>query len=251
MPQPDDEIAPAGRSERAPRPSVQTLDRGLRLLELIAMPGVPLSLAELAAQMRLHRSIVYRLLRTLQDHQLVVHTPQGYVLGSRVQSLGRRAMPVLQQIAKPEIAKLAARVGLTAFLVVRDGEEAVTLVSVEVESARSRAVYTPGDRHPLTVGSPGIAMLAAEPPREGERPEVAQARAAGYAATTGEVIPGLATISAPVTSAPGHPVAAVSIAYTVERPTRPEVTAVLDTARVITGRLRTALATGAVVPGAG
>ncbi|MEV6238436.1 IclR family transcriptional regulator [Lentzea sp. NPDC051838] len=232
-----------------PRPSVQTLDRGLRLLELIALSQAPLPLAELAEQMRLHRSIVYRLLRTLQDHRLIVHTPQGYVLGTRAQSLGRNALPVLQRIAKPEIAKLAARVGLTAFFVVRDGDEAVTLVSVEVESARSRTVYTPGDRHPLTRGSPGIAILSAEPPRAGERPEIAKARETGFAATANEVIPGLATIAAPVTSAPDTAVAAVAIAYSVERLGRAELDAVLDTARVITGRLRTALSTGAVVPG--
>ncbi|GAQ55280.1 IclR family transcriptional regulator [Streptomyces acidiscabies] len=235
----------------ASKPSVQTLDRGLRLLELIALSHVPLSLAELSQQMRLHRSIVYRLLRTLQDHRLIAHTPQGYMLGTRAQSLGRRTLPVLQRIAKPEIAKLAARVGLTAFFVVRDGEEAVTLVSVEVESSRSRAVYTPGDRHPLTLGSPGIAMLAAEPPRDDERPEITLARAAGYATTRSEVVPGLATLSASVVSAPGNAVAAVSIVFTVERPGPAEIEAVLDTARVITGRLRTALSTGAVLPGIG
>jgi DNA-binding IclR family transcriptional regulator len=249
MAQPPAERVPLLPAQEPPRPSVQTLDRGLRLLDLIARSHVPRPLAELAEQMRLHRSIVYRLLRTLQDHRLVAHTPQGYVLGTRAQSLGRRVLPVLQRIAKPEIAKLAARVGFTAFFVVRDGGEAVTLVSVEVESARSRAVYTPGDRHPLTRGSPGIAMLAAELPREGERPEIARARETGYATTTNEVIPGLTTISASVTSAPDTAVAAVAIVFAVERVGRAEIDAVLDTARIITGRLRTALSTGAVVPG--
>ncbi|HET9170074.1 MAG TPA: IclR family transcriptional regulator [Actinospica sp.] len=236
-------------ADAARRSGVQTLDRGLQLLEMIALSYVPLSLAELSQQMDLHRSIVYRLLRTLQDHHLVAHTPRGYVLGTRAHSLGRRTLPILQQIAKPEIAKLAARVGLTAFFVVRDGDEAVTLVSVEVESTRSRVVYSPGDRHPLDRGSPGIAMLAAEPPREGERPEVTRARVAGYATTRNEVVPGLATLSAPVLSAPGQAAAAVSIVYTVERPGRAEVEAVLDTARLINGRLRAALSAGAVLPG--
>ncbi|MBZ3905273.1 MULTISPECIES: IclR family transcriptional regulator [Streptomyces] len=240
---------PAEDSPAAAKPSVQTLDRGLRLLEVIAMSDVPLTLPELSQQMRLHRSIVYRLLRTLQDHQLVAHTPRGYVIGTRAQSLGRRTLPMLQRIAKPEIAKLTARVGLTSFFVVRDAEEAVTLVSVEVESARLRTVYSPGDRHPLTLGSPGIAMLAAETPRPGERPEVARARACGYATTRNEVVPGLATVSAPVVSAPGQAVAAVSILFTVERPGPQQIAAVLDTARVITGRLRTELSTGAVLPG--
>ncbi|MFE9438823.1 IclR family transcriptional regulator [Streptomyces sp. NPDC006602] len=233
------------------KPSVQTLDRGLRLLELIALSHEPLSLAELSQRMGLHRSIIYRLLRTLQDHRLIAHTPQGYVLGTRAQSLGRRTLPVLQRIAKPEIAKLAARVGLTAFFVVRDGDEAVTLVSVEVESVRSRTVYTPGDRHPLTLGSPGIAMLAAEPPRDDERPEITRARAAGYATSRSEVVLGLGSLSAPVVSPSGNAVASVSIVFTVERPGPAEIEAVIDTARVITGRLHTALSTGAVLPGVG
>ncbi|MHC5908941.1 IclR family transcriptional regulator [Streptomyces sp. S6] len=231
------------------KPSVQTLDRGLRLLEVIALSDIPLTLPELAQQMSLHRSIVYRLLRTLQDHHLVAHTTHGYVIGTRAQSLGRRTLPMLQRIAKPEIAKLAAHVGLTSFFVVRDAEEAVTLVSVEVESTRSRAVYSPGDRHPLTVGSPGIAMLAAEPARPGERLDVTRARACGYATTRNEVLAGFATVSAPVVSAPGHAVAAVSILYTVERPGPPQIDAVLDTARLITGRLRTELSSGAILPG--
>ncbi|WP_316773403.1 IclR family transcriptional regulator [Streptomyces sasae] len=240
---------PAEDSPPPGRPSVQTLDRGLRLLEVIALSDVPLTLAELSQQMGLHRSIVYRLLRTLQDHHLVAHTTHGYVIGTRAQSLGRRTLPMLQRIAKPEIAKLAARVGLTSFFVVRDGEEAVTLVSVEVESTRSRTVYSPGDRHPLTLGSPGIAMLSAEPQLLGERPEISRARACGYATTRNEVVRGLGTISAPVVSAPGQAVAAVSIAFTVEHPGPPQIEAVLDTARLITGRLRGELSTGAVLPG--
>ncbi|MER5699748.1 IclR family transcriptional regulator [Streptomyces mirabilis] len=246
--------APAGGPEpsgpAAPaRASAQTLDRGLRVLEMIAMSDAPVTLAELSRQMCLHRSIVYRLLRTLRDHHLVAHTSHGYVIGTRAQSLGRRTLPILQQIAKPEIAKLAARVGLTSFFVVRDGDEAVTLVSVEVESARSRNVYSPGDRHPLTLGSPGIAMLAGESPRAGERPEVTQARGRGYAFTRSEVVPGLATVSAPVSSAPGHAVAAVSIAFIVERPGHAQIEAVLDAARVIMARLRAELSSGAVLPG--
>ncbi|GGR89188.1 hypothetical protein GCM10010269_30360 [Streptomyces humidus] len=62
---------PAEDSPPPSRPPVQTLDRGLRLLEVIALSDVPLTLAELSQQMGLHRSIVYRLLRTLQDHHLV------------------------------------------------------------------------------------------------------------------------------------------------------------------------------------
>lgn len=54
---------------------------------------------------------------------------------------------------------------------------------------------------------------------------------------------------APVVSAPGRAVAAVSIAFTVEHPGPPQIKAVVDTARLITGRLRAEPSTGAVLPG--
>ncbi|WP_279631409.1 hypothetical protein [Streptomyces aquilus] len=41
----------------------------------------------------------------------------------------------------------------------------------------------------------------------------------------------------------------MSIAFTVEHPGPPQIKAVLDTARLITGRLRAEPSTGAVLPG--
>lgn len=232
-------VSPAGRA------SSQTLDRGLMLLELISRAKEPVSLAGLSAQIGLHRSIVYRLLRTLQDHNYVAHTSSGYVLGTTAQSLGRRTSPVLQTIARPEVSRLAAAVGLTAFLVVRDQEEAVTLVSVEVQSSRSRSVYSPGDRHPLTLGAPGLAILACDPPRPGEREEIAAAREHGWVSTRGEVKANLATLAAPITTLSGRAIAAVAIIFQVERPGRHEITEVLASARIISGRVRTAETGGA------
>ena len=135
---------------------------------------------------------------------------------------------------------------MTAFLVVRDNEEAVTLVSVEVESSRSRVTYTPGDRHPLTLGSPGLAILSRDPERPGERPEIGLARRDGYVSTTGEVRRRITTLAAPVTSASGPAVGAVAIAYTVEKPGPNQIREVLATARVISGKVQKAEAAGAV-----
>ena len=47
----------------------QTLHRGLALLEMIA--ETPLSLPDVVRLSGLHRSVVYRLLRTLEDHRLI------------------------------------------------------------------------------------------------------------------------------------------------------------------------------------
>jgi|GEM_PF-219134 len=241
---------PSGEDGPRPaRPTSQTLDRGLFLLELVSQAVEPISLGELSNEMGLHKSIVYRLLRTLQDHQLVTHTPYGYVLGTGAHSLGRRTSPILQRIARPEVARLASAVGLTAFFVVRDQEEAVTLVSVEVQSAQSRAVYSPGDRHPLTLGAPGLAILACDPPRPGERPELATTRQQGWVNTRGEVFPGLATLAAPVLTHSGRAVASVAIVFRHERPGAEHVREVTTSARLLSGRVRQAEAAGTRFPG--
>ncbi|MGE0000411.1 MAG: helix-turn-helix domain-containing protein, partial [Ilumatobacteraceae bacterium] len=60
----------------APSPS-QTLDRGLTALEWIALADRPPSIDEVAQHLDVHRSIAYRIVRTLEDHRLVRRDPNG------------------------------------------------------------------------------------------------------------------------------------------------------------------------------
>ena len=57
--------------DAAGAPQSQTLDRGIRILEHLATAGGPQPIADIAAALGLHRSIAYRLVRTLEAHQLV------------------------------------------------------------------------------------------------------------------------------------------------------------------------------------
>lgn len=243
----DENGAPQPDAQQAHRPAVQTLDRGISLLKIVAEHAGPVSLTALSAEMGLHRSIVYRLLCTLQDHRMVTHTEHGYTLGTGAHSLGRRVMSPVQDIVKPEVAKLASRTGLTAFFAVRDGNEAVTLVSVEVESSRTQVVYFPGVRHSLSLGAPGVAMLSAEPARPGERSEITESRRRGYAMTRGEVVPHLATIAAAVTSSPGVALGALAIAFVKERLGVDDIEAVCQAASVVTHKIGRAQANGLVL----
>jgi DNA-binding IclR family transcriptional regulator len=104
----------------------------------------------------------------------------------------------VQAAAFPELTRLAARARATAFLAVRDGDDAVTVASVEPPHGPAHVAYRPGSRHPVDRGAPGLALLAGARPRAGERPEVALARERGYATSRGEVIPGLESVAAPV-----------------------------------------------------
>jgi DNA-binding IclR family transcriptional regulator len=177
---------------------LQTLERGLDALELLA-DGTPRSVLDLANGLRRHRSVTYRVVRTLEDRGYLERTADGrYTLGLAVAGLARAVRGELTTAAMPELAELADETASTAFLVVPSGEEAVTLVAVEPRRSRAHVSHRPGQRHPLTSGAPGLAILAAGPARPDERAEIPWARQTGWVRTTGEVLPGLSALAAPL-----------------------------------------------------
>ncbi|HEY8450627.1 MAG: IclR family transcriptional regulator [Micromonosporaceae bacterium] len=198
-------------------PHSQTLDRGLRVLETLAAAEGPMSVAELARAIKTHRSIVYRMIRTLEDHKLVTRGPDGaYTLGPGLAALARSVNPGLQSAAMPALAELANRVGMTAFLVVPEGDEAVTLLSMEPRNTQVHVAYRPGIRHPIHRGAPGLALLAGRPPVPGERAEVTLARERGWAYSYSEVLSGMRSVAAPVVDRRGNVPAAVAVVYVAE-----------------------------------
>ena len=200
--------------DEAAAPASQTLDRGLRILEHLASAGRPQPIAEVAAAVGLHRSIAYRLLRTLEDHRLVERDPLGrYGLGLGVAALARGLRTDLQTAALPQLDALVTRFGMTAFLVVRAGEEAVTVTSVEPQHSAAHVAYRPGTRHPVDRGAPGLALLMPEAPSATDRPELTEARRVGWATSHGEVVRGLRSVAAPVLGPDGGSRAALAVVY--------------------------------------
>ena len=195
-------------------PHSQTLDRGLRVLQTLAESGRPLRIPELADALGVHRSIVYRILRTLEDHRLVSRSSDGLCeLGVGLAVLSRAVRRDLQAAALPELTYLADALGMTAFVVVADADEAVTLLTVEPRHSSAHVAYRPGVRHPVDRGAPGLALLSGAARRSGERAEVAEARTRGWARSSGEVIPGMSSVAAPVVVAGRGVVAAVAVVY--------------------------------------
>jgi DNA-binding IclR family transcriptional regulator len=198
-------------------PQSQTLDRGIRVLEHLAAVGTPQPIAEIGAALGLHRSITYRLLRTLEDHQLVERDPAGhYWLGLGMVGLARGVRTDLQSAALPRLNALVADLGMTAFLVVRAGDEAVTVASVEPHDSPAHVVYRPGIRHPVGRGAPGLALLIPEAPEPGDRDALREARRVGWATSHGEVIPGIRSIAAPVLGPDGGARAALAVVFVDE-----------------------------------
>ena len=177
----------------------QTLDRGLACLDFVAAADHPLSVDAVAEALGLHRSIVYRLLRTLELRRLVERDSDGdFLPGPYLAVLSRSVRRSLRAAAAPVVANLAEKLQMTAFVVVADGDEAVTIDSVEPRSLNAHVAYRPGTRHPLDRGAPGLALLAAGAVLVGERAEVALARSRGWAHSEAEVIAGMASVAAPI-----------------------------------------------------
>ena len=221
-------------------PQSQTLDRGIRILEHLAAVAAPQPIAEIATALGLHRSIAYRLVRTLEDHQLVDRDAAGhYRLGLGMAGLARGVRADLQTAALPRLTALVAELGMTAFLVVRAGEEAVTVASVEPHDSAAHVVYRPGTRHPVGRGAPGLALLMPEPPTPDDREALAEARRTGWASSHGEVIPGMRSIAAPVLSPDGGARAALAVVFVDERADTDRIgRAVAAAAREVAARLR-------------
>lgn len=138
----------------------QTLDRGIRLLQLLADGGAR-SVTELAAELGVARPIVYRLLATFDAHSWVRRTQDGRVrLGLGVLQLAQQAQPLLRRAAAPELRRLADSLGATAHLTVADGDEALAVAVVEPTWTDYHVSYRVGSRHPLDRGAAGRAILS-------------------------------------------------------------------------------------------
>lgn len=185
-------------------PASQTLSRGVRILEVLADARSPLSIDEVAARLEVHRSIAYRLVRTLEDHRLIARDSSGLLaLGPRMAALAAGVASDLQSEALPELTAVANELRMTCFLAVLDGEECITLVSVEPRHTVASVAQRPGARHPATVGAPGKAILAQLSDTDALVPdplrdEVARIRERGFATSHDEVIPTVQSVAVPL-----------------------------------------------------
>jgi DNA-binding IclR family transcriptional regulator len=140
----------------------QTLDRGVRVLKLLADAERGLTVTELAARLEVNRTVVYRLLATLEQHGLVRRDVGGRArVGLGVLRLSHRVHPLLREAALPALRSLAEDLGATAHLTLVDGNEALVVAVVEPSWTDFHVAYRTGVRHALTENAAGRAILAA------------------------------------------------------------------------------------------
>ena len=196
------------------------------MLEIVAASPTYLSIADVAAKLDVHRSIAYRIIRTLENHRLLSRDEAGLIRpASGLAALARSVQRDLQSAALPELTRLANNLSMTTFLAVWEHDVCTTLQSVEPLHSSNAIVHRPGSVHGMDVGAAGIAIQSMYTKEQWRaldteieyRPQAREARIDGYATSANEVIQGVASIAVPIPSQQTTPasIAVVFAASTV------------------------------------
>ena len=224
---------------------VNSLVRGLQLLEEFTRERGSLSLPEIAERRGLNRTTAYRFVYTLRHLGYVELEPETrrYRLGPKVLQLGfefLHSQPLIA-IAEPLLRALRDDVGESVHLGVLDEAAVVYLVRLPSEGVFSASVSL-GTRLPAHATSMGRVLLAALPPRQAEKvlakagvfPRSAKGSAAhdallarleqvrqdGYIVSEQEYEVGVSSVAAPIRDASGRVIAAINISGPSARMTR-------------------------------
>ena len=231
-------------AEEAPvraRYRVQVLDRSFQILDALSSAKDTLSPAELAGDLRLHKSTIHRLLVVLEGQRFIRRTADGkYGLGTKLIEMGSRAMEQLDlsEHAVPFLRRLVEETGETAHISVLSGTEMMSIANVPGKWTLTMP-STVGRRTQMYCTSVGKAFLAFLPDdrldalvqRLQFTPhtrrtitsasalaiELARIRRRGYAVDNEEVEDGLRCIGAPVRDYTGEVIASLGIAGPVFR----------------------------------
>jgi len=108
------------------RPTIQSLGRGLTLLDHVISAGKPVSLGELAALLEIQRSSTHRLMATLVAYGYIHQdTGKRYIPGPAIMELASKvgSREQVHEIAGPYLNALAEKTGETTHMAVlgRDG----------------------------------------------------------------------------------------------------------------------------------
>ena len=223
-------------------PFIQSLDRGLTILQTVARSKQPVTLGELSELLEVDRSSVFRLAQTLRRRGFLA-TPAGrkdYILGSSMWTLSRQYdwSHMLVRVAREELKSLAQGLNETAHLAIREGKSALFIDSVHARHVIVVAGQT-GELVPLYATAHGKALLADSDERSlktvfGSKKlerytkttitavpvlakECARIRRRGYALDEAEYMDGVRCVAAPIRLADRTIVGSVGVSAPASR----------------------------------
>jgi DNA-binding IclR family transcriptional regulator len=230
------ELAP--RSESSAH-RIPVIDRMMEMLFVLEKRPDGATIRDFVESLRMPRTTVYRILNTLQRHDVVSRSSQGaYRLGPRLLGLAARSIGNgqgfdLAALAKPHLESLSAETGESSKISVIDGEDLMVIAAASGKREYALTVV-PGQRLPLHAGAAGKTLLAYLPENEVDRRllqtlgrytprtltdsrrlrrELASIRRQGWAQDKGEYSPSIHAFAAPVLSRDGAIVAALSAPF--------------------------------------
>src|SRR5436190_20331091 len=148
--------------------SVQSVDRAISILQVLARHGA-IGVTEIARELAVHKSTVFRLLATLEARGLVEQNAERgrYRLGYGVVQLAAGATNKhdLSVLSRPICHELAETVGETVNVAIHDGHEVISIDQV-IGSATVTTLNWVGQRTPMHATSAGKLFLAYMPPEQ-------------------------------------------------------------------------------------
>lgn len=209
---------------------IQSLARGLKILDLLAEAGDGLSVTELAEALGVDKASASRLVATLTRYGYAEkdEVTRRFLLGPQVVSLSRSVLTrlPLREAAKPYLRQLMEATGECAHLAVPAQGKALYIDQVE-SPATLRVNAAVGTMNPLHCTALGKVLLAfgevempasleAFTPRTITDPEtlrrhLEEVRRLGYAVDDEEFDPGVRCIAAPVFDFRGRAVGSIGI----------------------------------------
>lgn len=229
----DNSLRQSGRRTAASRYKVPNLERGLLILEHLANFPQGLAQSELAAQLGLSKTSVFRISMTLLEYGYLQRNEESktLALSRKLMALGNRTLGEddLVATAHDVLKQLRDVVRETVLLGVLVDTELVVLSQVLGKHPFKFSVDL-GCRLPLHTAAPGKAILAFLPPNEREDiarrmayprftdrtitscgaylRELETVRQTGFALDCGEQLTGIHCVAAPIFNRHGYPVAA-------------------------------------------
>ena len=221
------------------RNKIPALDRAMAVFAELEQRPEGMRIRDLVTALDLPRTTVYRILNSLELHQMVRRDAAGtYTLGPRLLTLASRVVSEnthadLRALAQQHLHRLAQSTGQSAKLSVIDGDNALVIATATGVPGLSLSV-APGQRIPLHAGAAGKVLMAYLPAATLDamlagglasytahtiaeeaalRAECAQIRARGWAEDLGEFTPNIEAYAAPVTDHSGTTLAALSCPF--------------------------------------
>ncbi|MFF1734618.1 IclR family transcriptional regulator [Streptomyces sp. NPDC058247] len=212
-----------------------SVTRALRILDLIAHAGKPLTLKHIAEVLDIPRSTAHGILRDLTRERFVeTGEPAAYTIGIKAFEVGAAHLRVagVGGVIAVELVRLTDALDITAHYAVLDGTEAVYLYKQDPPGLGVQLASSVGARLPAHLTAVGKCCLAWLHPRDlaahvapavREGPdgdavlaaltdELAKVRERGYATDHGQVAGGVECLAAPVFDTSGVK-GAVGISY--------------------------------------